>query len=379
MLDFLTLKHETFGLDISNLSLKIVKLKKRGKFLRLASFEEAEISPGMIKKGEIQDEESLVKIIKETLSKVKGEKLRTKYVVVSLPEERSFSQVIQMPKMKEEELKSAVQFEAENYIPLPIDEVYLDFQVIRPVYNHLDHLDILITALPKKTVDSYVHCLKKAGLIPQVLEVESQAIARALVKNETSRVPLLLIDFGKSNTSFILFSGYSIRFTCSLPISSHQLTQAISQALKVDLKQAEKLKMKYDLKKREKDAQSEKILQAMTPVLTDLIKQTKEYLSFYRTHSSHEHLSPPKKAEARPQAGRSDGKGVKKILLCGGGANLKGFTDFLSQELKIPVEIGSPWVNILAKSQKKAPQLSQEKSLSYTTALGLALRGIKEK
>lgn len=117
----------------------------------------------------------------------------------------------------------------------------------------------------------------------------------------------------------------------------------------------------------------------MTPVLTDLIKQTKEHLSFYRTHSFHENLSLPKKGETRPQSGRLNGKGVEKILLCGGGANLKGFTDFLSQELKIPVEIGSPWINILAKSQKKAPQFSQEKSLSYTTALGLALRGIKER
>jgi len=366
MLDFLTLKHETFGLDISNLSLKIIKLKRKGGFLCLESFEEAEIKPGIIEKGEIQDKESLIKIIKETLSKVKGEKLRTRYVVVSLPEERSFSQVIQMPKMKKEELKSAVRFEAENYIPLSVDEVYLDSQIIQPVCNGFDHLDILINALPKKTVDSYVYCLKKAGLIPQVLEVESQAIARTLVKNEMSPVPLLLVDFGKSNSSFIIFSGHSVRFTCSVPISSQQLTQAISQVLKVDLEQAEKLKIKYDFKESKKTVQSEKILQAITPILTDLIKEIKKYLSFYQTHASHEHLP-------------SNGKGVKKILLCGGGVNLKGLTNFLSQELKTPVEIGNPWINILPEFQKEVPLLSREKSLSYTTALGLALRGIKEK
>lgn len=363
-MEFLNLKPETFGLDISNLSLKIIKLKRRGKFLRLVSFEETEISLGIIKKGEIQDKESLIKIIKKTLNKVKGEKLMTRYVVVSLSEERSFSQVIQMPIMKEEELESAIRFEAENYIPLSIDEVYLDFQIIQPVYNHLDHLDILITALSRKTIDSYVYCLKKAGLIPQVIEVESQAIARALVKNEMSRVPLLLIDFGKSNTNFIIFSGHSIRFTSSVSISSQQLTQAISQVLKIDLEQAEKLKIKYGLKKGEKFLQSEKILQAMTPVLTDLIKQIKNYLDFYQTHTSHEHLS-------------LNSKGVEKILLCGEGVNLKGFADFLFQELKIPVEIGNPWINISQRPGEKESLLPREKFLSYTTALGLALRAVK--
>ncbi len=120
MLDFLALKPETFGLDISDLSLKIVKLKKKGKAFALVSFGEEKIGPGIIKKGVIKDEEQLSKIIKDSLTKIKGEKLRTEYVAVSLPEEEAFLQVIQMPRMPEEDLKSAVIYEAENYIPLPI-------------------------------------------------------------------------------------------------------------------------------------------------------------------------------------------------------------------------------------------------------------------
>ena len=287
MLEFLTLKHETFGLDISDLSLRIIKLKRRGKFLSLASFGETEIEPGIIKEGEIQDEEALTKTIKGVLNKVKGEKLGTRYVVASLPEEKSFSQVIKMPKMKEEELESAVRFEAENYIPLPIDEVYLDSKIVRPLRNHLDHLDVLIAALPKKTVDTRVRCLKKAGLIPQVLETESQAIVRALVKNEVSRIPLLLVDFGRCDTELIIFSGYSVRFACSIPNSSQQLTLAISRSLKVDMDQAEKLKMKYNLKRTKKEVQSDKIFQAINPILTNLIQQIKKYSDFYQTHISH--------------------------------------------------------------------------------------------
>jgi len=373
MFEFLTLKPESFGLDISDLSLKIIKLKKKRRFLTLTSFGEAEIKPGIIEKGEIKDEEALAKIIKEAISKVKGERIKTKYVVASLPEEKAFLQVIQMPLMKEEELKKAVYFEAENYIPLPIEEVYLDSQIVKPFFNHLDHLDVLIAALPKKIVDSYVSCLKKAGLIPKVLEIEPQAITRALIKNEVVPFPLLLIDLRATKTSFIIFSGYSLRFTSSIPISSQKFTEAISRALKVDLKEAEKLKIKYGLQKKhrlkienstKKEIGSGKIFEAIAPLLNDLIEQIKTYLAYYHTHVHHEHLP-------------LDGKEVEKIFLCGKGANLKGLSDFLSLELKIPVELGNPWVNVLPEPLKEVPELPFEKSLGYTTALGLALRGFQ--
>ncbi|PIP24674.1 MAG: hypothetical protein COX33_00685, partial [Candidatus Nealsonbacteria bacterium CG23_combo_of_CG06-09_8_20_14_all_36_125] len=106
------------------------------------------------------------------------------------------------------------------------------------------------------------------------------------------------------------------------------------------------------------------IFEALIPALVDLTQQIKRYLEYYQTHASHEHLPP-------------DGKGVSKILLCGGGANLKGLPELLSLELRIPTELGNPWINILAEG-KKVSKLPFEKSLSYTTAIGLALRGIKQ-
>ena len=156
MIDILTLKPKAFGLDVSDLCLRIVNLeRKRGGF-RLSSFGEAEIKPGIIEGGEIKNIEALGKIIKEAVSKVKGSKIKTKYVACSLPEEKAFLQIIQMPMMKEEELKKEVYFETENYIPLPMEEVYLDYQIARPVINHLDHFDVLIIAMPKKVIDPYV-------------------------------------------------------------------------------------------------------------------------------------------------------------------------------------------------------------------------------
>lgn len=250
MLEILNLKPEAFALDISDFSLKIIKLKKRGNDLVLVSFGEKTIKPGIIKEGEIKDEEALLKILREGLNNVKGERLKTRYVIASLPEEKAFSQVIQLPKMSEEDLKSAVVYEAENYIPLPIEEVYLDFQIVQPFRDHLDHFDILLAALPKKIIDSYVLVFKKAGLLPKVLEIESSAIARAMVKGEKSPRQVLLIDFGLSKTSFIIFSGNSLRFTSSIRISSTSLTDSISKSLGIDLIEAEKLKIKYGLEEK---------------------------------------------------------------------------------------------------------------------------------
>lgn len=363
MLELFTLNPETFGLDISDLSLKIIKLKKKKGFLSLVSFLEEKIPSGLIDGGEIKDEKSLAKIIKNALPKVKGEKLKTKYVIASLPEEKAFLEVIQMPKLAERDLKSAIIYEAENHIPLPLEEVYLDSHIVSPVVNHLDHLDVLLAALPKKTVDPYVSCLKMAGLIPEVLEIESLAVARALIKNGLSPFPALLADFGATRTSFVIFSGHSLRFTGSIPVSSQALTEALANILKVDLKTAERLKLKYGIQTGDKEKEKE-IFEALIPALTDLKEQIKKYIVYYQAHTSHEHLLV-------------DGKEVKKIFLSGGGAVLSGLTDFLSSELKIPVEIGNPWVNILQEPLREVPELPFEESLRYTTALGLALRGMK--
>lgn len=360
MLDFLTLKPEVFGIDISDLSLKIIKLKKKRGFLTLASFGEADIQPGVIEAGEIKDEAALSEAIRKAVSQAKGERLKTKYVVASLPEQRAFLQVIQMPVMKKEEMEKAVYFEAENYIPTTTDKVYLDSQIVKSAAEHPDHLDVLIAALPQKTVDSYSNSFKKAGLKPLVFEIESQAVARSLIKREASSEPILLIDFGANRTSFIIFSGYSLRFTVSLPISSQKFTESIASHFKINLKEAEELKKKHGIEGGKK---GKEILGAMERDLTNLTDQIKKYLSYYQTHSSHEHLY-------------SNDKAVEKVILCGGAANMKGIDNFLSHELGIQVVLGNPWVNILPEPLKEVPELPYEESLKYTTALGLALKGI---
>lgn len=374
MLELLKLKQESFGLDISDRSIKIVKLKKKKQALSLASYGELEMRAGIIEEGEVKDQKALVEAIKQSLKRIKGEKLRTNYAVVSLPEDKAFLQVIQLPIIEEKEIKEAVYYEAENHIPLPIDDVYLDSQIVKPIVDSLDHLDILIAAMPKKTVDPYVISIKQAGLVPQVLETESQSISRALVKNEISPFPLLIIDIGSTKTCFIIFSGYSLRFTSTIHFSSQEITETLSKNLGITLNEVEDLKIKSGFSEKfyikradgtELSIETDKILKILEPFLADLVNQIKVHIGYYESYTSHEHLKP-------------DIKGVKKVLICGEGANLKGLDDFLAMKLKIPVEIANPWINILPLSLKEIPGLPLNKALIFTTTLGLGLRALKE-
>lgn len=378
MLEFLTLKPTAFGIDISDFSLKIAKLKrKRGEF-DLASFGEAEIPEGVIEGGEIKNEEALTKIIRQAVSQVRGEKIRTKEVIVGLPEEKAFLRMIQFPKMNPEELEKAILFEAENHIPVPVKESCLGFEVIYPLVDHLDHFDILLAAIPQKIIDPYIRVLKTAGLKPWALEIESSSTSRALIKNEMTTNPVLLIDLGATRTGLIVFSGRSIKFTSSFSISSSDLTEALASKLGVSFSEAEKIKIDYGLETRTKvrleektgDSELEKeiledrrVLQILSPVLSQLVSEIKNFLDFYYSHTSHEHLSPSRHE-------------IKKVLLSGGGANLKGLDRYLARELGLPVVLGNPWINILNDPQERVPEIYLRKSLSYTNALGLALRGI---
>ena len=340
----------------------------------MASFGQEEIKPGIIKNGKLEDPAALSKVIKNSLKKVRGEDLKTKYVVACLPEEKAFLEIIKMPLMEEKELKSAVLLEAENYIPLPMEQVYLDFEVIPSLSGPSDKMEVLIAALPKKIIDSYVEAIRGADLFPKALEVESQSIARALVKNGMSPFPVLLIDLGATRTSFTIFSGRSLRFTSSISVSSQGFTKAISNTLKTSLTEAENLKLKWGIEGafgigKEKETlkvqnQQKKVFEALIPSLTNLVEEIKKYIDYYQSHTKEDNLSRDKRE-------------ISKIILCGGGARLSGLPEFLSSQLKIPVELGNPWVNILPAPLKEIPVLSFKESLAYTTALGLALRGLE--
>lgn len=361
-MNILDLQPDLFGIDISTRSLKMAQLKQKGALasnLKLAGYNEVGVPEGTIEKTLVRDRKALSEAVEKGWSEAEG--IDTEFVAASLPEEKAFLEIIQMPRMEQQEVEKSAKYEAQNYIPMSMDQVYFDSEIIVPVQDSLDHTDVLVVAFPKRVVDPYVSCLEKAGLKPVALEIESQSVARALIKDFVSLKPLLMVDLGAARTTLMVYSGRALRFTAYVPISSRQFTRVISEQMEVEWERAEQLKKQHGLGESGK---AKRISRALEPILNDLKEQIAEHLEYYETHSFHEHL-PTSENE------------INNILLTGGGANLNGLPEFLSSRLGVSTERGNPWVNILPEDLKQIPKMSFEESSKYTVALGLALRSFQ--
>ncbi len=372
MLEFLSLDPNGFGLDISDFSMKIAKLRKSGRNFKLVSFGEFPIKAGIIQDGEIKEKDALAKLIEKSLGSVKGEKIRTNQAVVSLPERRSFLEIIKLPLMEPEEIEQAIRYEIENYIPLAVKDAYWDFQIIQPFSKHLKHTNVLVAAIPKKAEDSYSAVLKQAGLKPLVFEVESTAIARALVPANAEAKQVLVLDLGATRTGFMIFSGSSLVCIFSIPVCGRIFDQAIAKEFDVTLEEAENLKKKYGLNQKirieiqnglKKKLKPGRVFEAMIPALTDLSEQIQKYIDYYYTHIDL----------------NSKAKKIDKVFLSGGGSYTEGLKDFLAERFELPVELGDPWINIVNGVSDRGSKKLLKKPLIYATVLGLALRGVKSK
>jgi len=209
MAEFISVNPRSFGLEISDSSLKIAKVRKKLGFFRLVSFNETNLDEGIIKKGNIEKEEELIKAIKKLVSEANGEKIKTRNVSLSIPEEKVFVKIIKMPDIEGRELEKAVYFEAENHIPLEIEKMYLDFEVLEK--NELGK-KILIIAVSKEIIDSYISVLIRSDLKPMVFESESLSSYRALAENKES---FFLIDIKKEKINFSFFKKGFVRFSVS--------------------------------------------------------------------------------------------------------------------------------------------------------------------
>lgn len=353
---------KSFGLDISNKSYKFIQLRESKKGIDLAAFGYGDVKDGVIENGEVKNEDALVEVLKEAIKNPTKGKLTTKHVVFSLPEEHSFVRILQLPKMSKEETKEAIKWEIEQNIPLQINDVYFDWQIINKGDAKVNHQDILVAVVSKSIADPYISVLKRIGLIPVAMESESISVTRSIIKGFSTNIPVLVVDIGATITSFIIFSGKTLRFSSSVPIAGDKMIESISKKLKVDKKEAKKLfyEVGFD-KKLDKDG---KVTEALEVAFSELISQIKSYISFYEGHSTHDHGSKK--------------KNIQKIILSGGVSNLYGITAHISSVLKIPTELANPWANILKEPLNEVPDLSYRRSLGYTTALGLALKGIKK-
>ena len=348
------------GLDISDLTIKYIAFSKhRRNRIQVALSGEIAIPEGIIASGEIKNEHTLSEILASWFRKER-KKLSSPFVTVSLPEEKSFVRLVQIPLIKTQEVEHAIRWEIENQIPLPVEDVVYDYELIQPPHDQLDHRDVLITAFPRDMLEAYVRVIKAAGLRPYAMELESQAMVRACAVPLQDTVAKIILDIGRTRTNIVIFSGGAILYSAALEVGGLMFEQIIAKTLAINQPEAQRLKIEVGLDKTQVEA---RVFSALIPTVTILADEILRAMAYYRTHATHAHGA---------------GSEIENILISGGDANLRGLDTYLASAVRVRVQIADPFSSVKQMMTQEIPPLTKREALAFTTAIGLALRDIRE-
>ena len=342
------------GLDTGFSAIKVVALSladKPPKLISLGSI--ASPSPGFASDADIELEAVAVAIKKL----INAAKISEKNIVGALPESRVFTRVIDdLPYLSDSELHSAIKYAAEEFIPMPVAEVELNWQVLHrskggQVANQSPkgRTVVFVVATPKVLVSKYIKVIKMAGLNLKALETELISSARSLVGNNPFSPTSLIMQMGVSTTDFAVVSNGLILLSRSIATGGSALTRSIAQQFSFELSQAEEYKKVYGLAS---DQLEGKVFQALKGVIDVILEETKRVIQAYTAKN--------------PQIP------IKRIVLSGGGAKLPGLVIYLANNLGLEVQEADPWY-FVSKEKSMKTKLASEGPL-YTVAVGLALR-----
>lgn len=335
------------GIDIGQSSVKVVCINKENKEkLVLESIGEGKLGLSEGNQNDLTKRwGSVEKAIKMVIA---DNKIRSKQVVASLPENEVISRLVRLPPLKESEIMDALRFEAETFVPFPLEEVSIDYEVIEK--DEAGRLTVFVIAARNELITNYIKLFKGLGL--EMVALESPAVAfRRVARNSVSQIErLVVLNVGeKFSDIFNIYKG-NVYFSRSLPVGGESLTRAVSLGLGLDLVSAEEYKKAYGIKEEELEG---KIRTATMPVFNSITDEVRKAIALFVEDSG--------------------GKTVQLLVLSGGGANLPGMAEELTKVLGVEVQISQPFVNIdVAKIQ--SPFNLNTEGCRFSLAVGLSLR-----
>lgn len=334
----------TVGLDIGSKTIKIVEVEKVGQGFGLKA---SGIIGHNIEAIEKVSDEKELSGISEVIRKLHQEaKVSSKEVAIALPEPLVFTRSIKFPLLTDQEIASAVKWEAEQYIPIPIAEAIVQHQIIdRNEAATPPEVTVLLVAAPKTLVEKIIKVVEGAGLTVASVETELMALTRALAVPQRT---VLLADFGAKSTDIAIAKNSQLVFSRSIPTAGEAFTRALSQTLGIEYKQAEEYKKAYGL-----SAQLEgKVSGALDPIFRIVTDEIKKAIHFYQSEEK--------------------GDAPSALILSGGTSGMPEATIFLTKFLGIEVVIGNPFAKLNIDPgvfKTLAPYAPL-----YSVAVGLALR-----
>lgn len=347
-------KKSSIGIDIGTTTIKIVELEKEGQDIVVKNYgeyqrvREKKTFPFHTITFSFQEEE-VVEAIKKLLEETE---IVTKEASFSLPAFSSFFTIIDLPKMDPSEIAGAIKYQSYKYIPLPLQEVVIDWEIIEEegVFEK-DRIKVLLVAVPRDLVDKYQKVADLLKISIDVLEVETFSEVRALVKDE--KEPIVIVNIGDRASNVAVVDYGFIMISHSLDFSGFYLTRTLSEALNVSFFRAEELKKEKGIIPEVGSLASGPILPIIDKIIFSTLKVVSSYLS------------------------RNPRRQFKKIILSGGGANMPGLVDYFYSKTNIKTEKAQSFFGIrYPTSLEKA---IQEMNASFSVAVGLALRNFREK
>ncbi len=355
------------GLDIGASSIKVVQMKRTGEQFTLANLALAEIPLEVQEEADVDlKNDMLADLIKKLF---KEHNIKSKDVVTSLPGDDAIVRYVKLPFMSDEELKNVISYEAEQYIPLAIDQVVLDFDRLGEVdEDGQKKLEVLLVAAKEEIVDRHLELMNRAGLNPVIIDVDSFALSNAFGRNyglmEGETVSLIHIG-ARLTTINILEDGVS-HLTRDVQVAGNNFTREVQREFGNSLAEAEELKRiqgkvlteTEDIMSMEvptPDDQSARVGESLNSLLNKLIAEIRRSFTYYESSIRK--------------------KPVSRIVLSGGTARLKNLDKYLQEKLNVPVELNDPFKVIQIPGKQFDVDFIQAHAQRFNVGVGLALRG----
>src|SRR3989339_1063043 len=335
------------GIDIGSTSIKVVELVKENGLAKLATYGFSENSK--VVQGDLQkDVKNTASIINKICTQ---SKVANRNAVAALPTFSVFTSIINLSGVAKKDIPSAVHWEAKKVIPLPLEDMILDWKLIEGSDKQdKNNIKVLLTGAPQALVKKYIGIFKEAQINLLSLETETFSLIRSLLGNDRSTI--MLVEIGASTTDVSIIDNGIPMLNRSIDVGGLTITKAIGSHLNIGLERAEQFK--YDMGISSIESQTEVIPKTIVETISPIVNEMKYAIGLFSSKNN---------------------KKTEKIILSGGSALLPNLANYLTKVLDIKVIVGDPWSRISYPVDLK-PLLS-EIGPRMSVAIGLALREIE--
>lgn len=346
-------KRPVFGLDIGSQTVKVMQLQKRSKRAEVKAFGSIQTKEVFMKAGVITDVTKAATAIDDLLANGLSGSLATNRVVMSVSVSRVFTRVLTLPVMSKKELDSAMQLEVEQSVPVSSKELYYDYETTD--IGDPENMLVRIVAVPRKIIDSYTAVCDLLGLDLALIQTNIRADAQLCMNYDdlVDNNPYFIVDVGGDSIDIGLLDA-TLRLTGTVDEGGNSLTKSIAKQLGMTHTKAHALKVAKGLGPGTNQA---KILEAVNPILQKVSVEIKRMTRFYQERIKEDTQ-------------------ISQIIIVGGGANMPGLGDYLTNATRIPTKVSSPWGSRITFGRLEPPEHTDLPR--FLTSAGLALAGDDE-